>query len=567
MLVVPVAAAAAGWIFRPVPQVPEARLDITTPPAADPSLAISPDGRTVVFSAGSGREAQLWLRALDASSMRPVPGTQHGTRPFWSPDSRSIAFFADAKLKRVDIDGGSPLTLASAAAVPLGGTWNRDGTILFANNPGGSILRMSDRGGPATPATSLDLGRQRGHYFPQFLPDGRHFLFFVSSSQPEVRGVYVGELDRTEATRLFDAGRAVYATTGHLVFVRGGKIFAQGFDADRQKLEGDPFIVEEQARGDVTLAASAAGPIAYRTGSIDGERQFAWIDRAGRELEKVVYDGSAAQGPSLSRDGRRIAVFRYLNGNMDLWSYDTRRHGWDKLTYDPGDDIYPLWSPGDTSIVFAGVRKTEHLGLYRTIIGAPPGHEELLLPDARGEIPMDWSSDGRFLLYGSVNRAPDIDLWALPMDGARKPFEVVRTEFNETMAQFSPDGKWIAYQSDKTGRDEIYLRPFPGPGPDAPVSTNGGAQVRWNPNGRELFYVANDDRLMAVPITMAPDGKTVEPGTSSPLFTTRVGSTAMLKYRQQYVVSGDGQSFVMNSLVTDPTTSPITVILNWKPRR
>jgi Tol biopolymer transport system component len=568
MIVVPVAAAAAGWMLRPVPQVPEARLDITTPPSADPSLAISPDGRTVVFAAGSGTQAQLWVRSLGAPLARPLAGTQHGTRPFWSPDSRSIGFFADAKLKRVDIDGGSPLTLSSAVAVPLGGTWNREGTILFSNSPGGSILRISERGGPATPATSLDRGSHRGHYFPEFLPDGRHFLFFVSSGQPEVHGVYVGALDRSQTTRLFDAGPVVYATTGHLWFVRGSKIFAQGFDADRQTLEGDPFIVEEQVIGDTRLAASAAGPIAYRTGSADaGQRQLAWIDRAGRELEKVVYDDTAAQGPSLSHDGRRIAVYRFANGNMDLWSYDIKRRAWERLTFDPGDDIYPLWSPGDTSIVFGAVRKTANLGIYRRIVGAPPGSEEELLVDAPGAFPMDWSADGRFLLYASASPAQGVDLWALPLDAPRKPFEVVRTEFNETMAQFSPNGSWIAYQSDKTGRDEIYLRPFPGPGPDSPVSIDGGAQVRWNANGRELFYVAADDRLMAVPITTAADGKTVEPGAPSPLFTTRVGSTATLKYRQQYVVSGDGQSFVMNSLVAEPSTSPITVILNWKPRR
>jgi Tol biopolymer transport system component len=567
MLVVPLAAAAAGWMLRPVPKRAEARLDITTPLAADPSLALSPDGRSVVFAAGSGAQAQLWLRSLDSSSARPVPGTQQGARPFWSPDSRSIGFFADAKLKRVDVNGGSALTLSSTVSVPLGGTWNRDGTILFADNPGGSILRISDRGGPATPATSLDVGRHRGHYYPQFLPDGRHFLFFVSSTRSGVAGVYVGELDRSETTRLLDGGAPVYAATGHLLFVRGNKIFAQGFDADRQKLEGDPFVVEEHATANTRLSTSAAGPIAYRTGSTGGQRQLAWIDRGGRELEKVVYEGWAAQGPSLSHDGRRIALFRFLNGNMDLWSYDIRRKAWDRLTFDPGDDIYPLWSPGDTSIVFGAVRKSENMSLYRTILGAPPGSEEHLLPNAPGAFPMDWSRDGRFVLYTTVSATRGIDLWALPLDAQRRPFEVVGTEFNETMGQFSPDGKWIAYQSDKTGRDEIYLRPFPGPGPDAPVSINGGAQPRWNPSGKELFYVAADDRLMAVPITMAPDGKSVEPGAPSPLFTTRVGSTATLKYRQQYVVSGDGQSFVMNSLVAEPTTSPITVILNWKPRR
>jgi Tol biopolymer transport system component len=294
-----------------------------------------------------------------------------------------------------------------------------------------------------------------------------------------------------------------------------------------------------------------------------------WLDRAGREREKVVYADTAAQGPALSHDGRRIGVYRYVNNNMDIWSYDTRRHAWDKITFDPGDDIYPLWSPDDSSIVFGGVRRAGTVALYRTLLSAPPGHEELLLSGADPMFPMDISADGRFLLYASPSSKSGIDVWALPLNEAKepKPFEVVRTDFNETMAQFSPDGKWIAYQSDKTGRDEIYLRPFPGPGPDTPVSIDGGAQPRWNPRGKELFYVAADDRLMAAPIGVSPDGKTLEPGTPSPLFTTRVGSTATLKFRQQYVVSADGQSFVMQSAVAQSTASPITVILNWKPPR
>jgi serine/threonine-protein kinase len=268
----------------------------------------------------------------------------------------------------------------------------------------------------------------------------------------------------------------------------------------------------------------------------------------------------------LSHDGRRIAVYRFADGNMDLWSYDTRRRTWDRLTFDPGDDIFPLWSQDDTAMVYSAVRREGTLSLYRRLLSAPPEREELLLSVPVGAFPMDWSPDGRFLLYTTPSPQSGSDIRALPLDGDRKPFDVVKTGFNEGMAQFAPDGKWIAYQSDKTGRDEVYVRPFPGPGTDVRISTDGGGQPRWNPRGGELFYVAADDRLMAVPVRLSPDHATVEPGTPVGLFVTTVGSTATLKYRQQYAVSPDGQSFVMQSVVGGASASPITFILNWKPK-
>ena len=207
------------------------------------------------------------------------------------------------------------------------------------------------------------------------------------------------------------------------------------------------------------------------------------------------------------------------------------------------------------------------MNLYRKLLSAPPGSEELLLSTSQPKFPMDWSADGRFLLYDSLDPKRGFDIWALPLEGDRKPFAVVQTDFNERLAQFSPDGTWIAYQSDKTGRFEIYVQPFPGPGGDSRVSIDGGAQVRWNPNGKELFYIAADDRLMAVPIRFVSNGKTVELGTPLGLFATNVGSTAINTNRQQYAVSPDGQSFVMNSVVGEASASPITVILNWKPKR
>ena len=568
MLLALAAGGAAAWTLRPLPATPEARLEINTAPTRDDSVAISPDGRTIVFVVRSAGQPQLWLRSLDSLAPRQLAGTQHATRPFWSPDGRSLGFFAGVRLMRMDIDGGAVQTLSPRSAVPLGGTWNRDGTILFADNPGGPILRISATGGESVPATRVDAPQQRGHAFPEFLPDGRHFLFFVTGSA-EARGVYVGALGGLTSKRLFDADTpAAYTASGHLLFVRAGKLLAHRFNADRSELEGEAFPVNEHVGAETLLSTSASGPIAYRTGPPDrGQRQLLRVDRSGREIDKVIYAGNSAQGPAISRDGSRIAVFRFLDDNMDIWSYDTRRRTWDRITFHPGDEIFPLWSMDGRSMVFGAVRTPGPVNIYRRLLDAPPDKEELLLAPAEGAFPTDWSPDGRFVLYSSASAKTGSDIWALPLQGDRKPFEVVKTDFSEGLAQFSPDGYWIAYESDKTGRLEVYLRPFLGAGIETRASINGGSQARWNPAGNELFYVADDDKLMSVPIRVSADGKSIEPGTPSALFTTNIGSTATLKYRQQYMVSPDGKSFVMNSVVGEAPASPITVILNWKPAR
>jgi serine/threonine protein kinase/Tol biopolymer transport system component len=552
-----------GWALRPVATAHEARLEINTPPTRDPLLAISPDGLKVVFAGRSTGQSQLWLRSLDSEVARPLPGTERGYAPFWSPDGRSIGFGADTRLMRMDIDDGSLLTLASDLAVFLGGTWNRDGTVVFASNPNGPMFRISAEGGDPVAVTRV-VSPQRGHAFPQFLPDGRHFLFFVTGS-PNTRGVYVGHLDAWDTKRVFDADApAVYAATGHLLFIRENTLLAQRFDPDRLELTGQPYAIAERVTTGTRLSASAAGTIAYRTSAANSEqRQLVWVDRSGRELDKAVYRDTASLGPSLSPDGRRVAVFRLDQGNMDIWSYETSRRAWDRLTFDPGDDIFPLWSSDGTSIVFGSARHTDIVNLYRKFLSAPHEREELLLATPQPKFPTDWSADARFVVYDSLDPKRGYDIWALPLNG--QPFEVLRTDFNERLAQFSPDGTWIAYQSDKTGRYEIYVRPFPGPGDDQRISIDGGAQVRWNSNGTELFYIAADDRLMAVPIRIISNGKAFASETPRGLFDTIVGSTAINANRHQYVVSPDGQSFVMNTVVGDTSASPITVILNWKP--
>ena len=555
-------------VLRGTPAAPELRLEINTTASRNAALALSPDGSKIVYSASAEGGPQLWLRSLDSETARPLPGTERGGTPFWSPDGRSIAFIADTRLKRLNVDDGSTQTLVSGVPVPLGGSWNRDGTILFGNNPGGPIFRVSSTGGEPVAVTRVDAPRHRGHMFPRFLADGPHFLFYVTGI-PEARGVYIGELDSANVKRLFDADSpALYLASGSVVFIRGGKLLAQDFDSDRLEVTGEPLLIADHVRGDSVASVSPNGTVAYRTPPAEsGQRQLIWVDRSGREIGKEVYADNSAFGLDWSRDGRRIAVYRFANQNMDIWSFETSRRVWERLTVGAGDDIYPVWSPDGSSIVSGSVRTTNFVDLYQTFLGSAHGREQLLLASPVAKFPMDWSPDGRFVLYVTLESKGGFDLWALPMDGDRTPIAVVQTEFNEGLAEFSPDGRWIAYESDKTGRREIYVRPFPGPGNDFLASTSGGSQVRWNPNGKELFYIGADDRLMALPITASSDGKTVDFGTQTPLFATNITSPGVNTFRPQYAVSPDGRSFVLQSLVGQANASPITVILNWKPKK
>ena len=278
----------------------------------------------------------------------------------------------------------------------------------------------------------------------------------------------------------------------------------------------------------------------------------------------MLYADTAAVGPALSRDGR-IAVFRERDGNMDIWSYDISTRAWDRLTEDPGDDVGPLWSRDGASIISASIRKTAGiLDLYRTHLGRR-GAEELLLATKTGAFPIDLSPDGRFLLYDTADSKGGSDMWLLTLadSGPGKPSEFLRTDYSEAMGQFSPDGTWVAYQSDQSTRAEIYLRPFPGATAGKRVSIDGGGQVRWHPGGRELFFIAPDGYLMSAPLQFSTDNRTVDVRTPTRLFATDVGG-APLTVRQNYVVSLDGKSFIVNSAAGEGNASPITVILNWR---
>jgi Tol biopolymer transport system component len=507
---------------------------------------------------------QLWVRSLDAVALEPLAGTNGATFPFWSPDSRSLGFFADSKLKRIDLAGGSVQTLADATVNARGGAWSRDGVILFAPSAVSPIYRVSAAGGPATVLTQLDKPAQSDHRAPQFLPDGNHFLYYARGTA-DGRGVYVGGLDGSHSQRLVDADAgAVYAATGHLLFVRQGTLFAVRFDPNRLALVGAPFPVAQQVivNGGISLAAlsaSEAGPIIYRAGATL-QAQLVWMDRSGRGAEPLGDADSPLNGPALSFDGRQVVVGRNIGSNWDIWLIDVARGVPTRLTSDPALDSNAVWSPDGSRIVFNSARKDA--GLFtKSLTGS--GQEEALLATPYAPTAKDWSSDGRFLLYQELRPTTGFDLWALPMGGDRKPFPVAQSSFNERDGQFSPDVKWIAYASDHSGRSEIYVQPFPGPGEETQVSTAGGAQVRWRADGKELFYVALDARLMAVPMQLPPTGTTIVVGRPVPLFATHIGG-ALLQIGTQYVVARDGQRFLMN---TQPeVTPPISVILNWSPK-
>ena len=305
--------------------------------------------------------------------------------------------------------------------------------------------------------------------------------------------------------------------------------------------------------------------MAFRRVSQDApRRRLAWFDRAGTLLRNVEYADGAPPGPAWSNDGRHIAVFRYENRNMDIWSFAVARGTWDRMTVDPADDILPVWSPDDTHIIF-GSRRAGRMDFYRKRFGSHPGEdEELLLSSPEIKFANDWTRDGRFLLYGTPVAKRGLDIWALPLTGKPVPFPLVQTEFDELLPQVSPSGRWMAYQSNRTGRYEIYLRAFPAGGVDVPVSSQGGTEPRWHPNGKELFYLTPDGRLWAVALRFGPDEKIVEPEVPRDLFATTLQSSVGTQARQRYAVAPDGQSFLMHSPAGDIPTLPITVILNWK---
>jgi Tol biopolymer transport system component len=559
-------------------------------------MAISPDGRLLAFvAAGSGVRPQLWLRPLNSLEAQPLPGTEDVNRPpFWSPDSRFLGFFTgDGKLKKIEVSGGPAQAVCDASSA-FGGDWNQDGIIVFGGVIGGrpGLYRVSVAGGEPTLIASVTRGG-----WPSFLPDGRRFIYLDMDSANW--SISVASLDSQENTRLLGAlSKAVYAPPsdasalegwpsaalakggrpGYLLFVREGTLMAQSFDAKRIELTGEPFPVAEDVQdnrtsGNAAFTVSTNGSLVYRTGSSGSATRLAWFDRQGTQLATLGPPGEY-RNPRLSPDGKRVGVDRVVSGNRDVWLLEVERGTASRLTFDPTEDRYPTWSPDGSRIVFDSLRGgAGDRSLYQKA-SSGTGNEELLL--MAGGSPRDWSPDSRSIVFTQMDRVVN-DLWVLPLDGdprqagtglrqagteARKPVPFLKTPFSEALANLSPDGRWIAYVSDESGRPEVYIQSFPTPSGKWQVSTEGGNQPRWRRDGRELFYLAPDQKLMAVPVRL---GSTFEAGAPASLFEANINPAAgSAGIGHQYDVSADGQRFLLNLELRETATTPLTVVLNWQ---
>lgn len=559
-------ALALGVVYfrRSTPEAETVRLAVTPPEKATRFdwPTISPDGRTLAFIATSEGKTQLWVRPLNATTAKPLAAATPTNWPFWSPDSRFIAFFHEGKLKKIAPTGGTAETICDATI--LGGAWNQEGIILFATGVASGIKRISANGGAVTQVTTIDSARgEITHQFPVFLPDGQHFLFFARNTDPAKSCVYLASLEGDAPRQLMLADSRTVAVAvnpavkdeGWLLFTRQDKLLAQPFDFRRKELVGErvqlaaQLLVDPFGAGKFSVAAN--GTLVYLEGS--AERQFRWLDRTGKRIATVGQPGlwSAHQ---LSPDEQRLVVGRRESQALttDLYLWDLARGTETRFTFDPRNDLQSIWSPDGSRIVWASDREGVYNLYQKAASGA--GQDEVLLRSPYGKFPLSWSADGRFLLFYEANRQTRADLWVLPMEGERQPWPWLNTPANETFAAFSPDSKWIAYQSDESGRHEIYVQAFapgaPASGGKVQLSTGGGQFPSWRRDGRELYYYSPDNKLMAVDVKL---GAEVKAGVPRELFTIF----------NSFEAAHDGQRFLVQEGVADTAVPPFTVVLNW----
>jgi Tol biopolymer transport system component len=567
-------AVSGGWIVSRLyrtPPPPVVRFPISPPPA------VSPDGRFVVGrSDGPEGKPMLWLRPLDTLKPRVIPGTEGGFAPFWSPDSQSVAFFADKALRKVRIADGHTERICDAEILAGGGAWNRSGTILFAPGHDTTLFQVSAKGGVARPVQPLNAARfERAHIWPQFLPDGNHFVFFVLSDSPGAMGVYAGSLASPDATMLFPSDtNAIYSPPapsdsgkhGYLLFIRGRSLMGVGFDAGHLTVLGEPIVLREDvgAVESLSLAPVSVSDTAMLVYQSVGpaSRRLSWTDRAGKALASVSEGGN--WGPvRISPEGARAIVERKTQDgkHSQLWLVDRGGHI-TQFTNGASGKGSPVWSPDGSRIACY----SEMDGNYDLVSGsAEPGSQmETLLSNPLPKFPTDWSRDGKYLLFGLLTEATKSDIWALSM-ADRHTAPVLDTISSEGYAALSPDGKWMAYQSDESGRNQVYVQPFDGIAGGTrrryDVSTEGGGGLpRWRADGQELFYLTASGRMMAVRVYLQGDEFRNDPPQA--LFQTLTTPNTW----NWFDVAPDGQRFLMSLPLEWSNASPIAVVTNWTPK-
>jgi len=553
-----------AWHFRPVPPRPVTRFTISLPAGQrlvgldTPAIALSPDGTRLAYIAAQGSGLpQLYLRAMASPDARPIPGTEGATNPFFSPDGQWLGFFTAGKLKKVSVSGGAAVTLGDASN-PQGASWSSQGMIAFGSETAAVLMKVSDAGGTPQAVTHLDKG-ETDHDWPEFLPGDKAVLFAASGDDRANGQVAIQSLATGVRRNLIEgATHPHYASSGQLVYAHGGSLMAVPFDLQRLALTGAAVpvvegVVQSTSSGAAQYSFSASGSLVYVTGAVQATDQsrLVWVSRNGAEqpLSAPLREYGI---PRLSPDGRRLAL-----GIADqVWLYDLSRDALSRFTLEGDQNGWPVWTPDSKRIVFLSTKEGPQ-NIFWQLADGSGGNERLTTSEHR-QGPTSWAPDGQLLAFIEVNPNKRFEIWVLRM-GDRKAQPFVQTRFNEGAPRFSPDGRWLAYNSDESGRYEVYVQPYPGPGGKWQISTEGGTEPVWNPNGRELFY-RSGDKLMAADIANQAG---FAAGRPRKLFEGRYGDSPN-PVTANYDVSLDGQRFLMTKESEQSSSvTQINVVLNW----